>query len=167
MDQLWSPWRSQYIESFSDTTKKSACFLCDAALHPEEDEAQLVVARREHCFVIMNRYPYNAGHLLVAPYIHTGNLAALNSDILSCIMHTIGECSQVLTDVFKPDGMNIGANLGRAAGAGLPDHIHFHLVPRWNGDTSFMATFADIKVISSAMEDTRGKLIQAFAQRSA
>lgn len=166
MDQLWSPWRSQYIDSFSDDTdKKSACFLCDAAGNPHEDTRNLVVARRDHCFVIMNRYPYNAGHILVAPMQHTGDINALDPDIFVCIMQTVQEAAQVLTNVFSPDGINIGANLGRAAGAGIPDHIHFHLVPRWNGDTNFMATFADVKVISSALEDGCRKLAQAFAQQ--
>ncbi len=165
MNQLWSPWRSQYIDSFSDDTKKNTCFLCDAASTPHEDAQNLVVARRGPCFVIMNRYPYNAGHILVAPVQHIGNITELDEDILFCIMQTVRESSQVLTDVFSPDGINIGANLGRAAGAGVPDHLHFHLVPRWNGDTNFMATLADVKVISSAMEDGREKLIRAFARQ--
>lgn len=165
MNQLWSPWRSQYIDSFSDTKKKSHCFLCDAANNPAEDDENLVVARREHCFVIMNRYPYNAGHILVAPMKHTGTMAGLDSDILSCVMDTISEASQVLEEVFSPDGINIGANIGKAAGAGVPDHIHFHLLPRWNGDTNFMATLADVKVVSSALEDSRDKIAAAFARR--
>lgn len=166
MDQLWSPWRSQYIESFSDTKgrEQSGCFLCEALNSPSEDRERLVVARREHCFIIMNRYPYNNGHILVVPTKHTGEMAELDDNHLSCIMNTIRESTAVLQRLFSPDGINIGANIGRAAGAGVPDHIHFHLVPRWNGDTNFMATFADIKVISSSLEDTRDKLAEAFAQ---
>lgn len=166
MDQLWSPWRSQYIDSLTDTNNKqnSGCFLCDAMHNPDKDEENLVVARREHCFVIMNRYPYNSGHILIVPMQHTGDMAALSGNHLACIMNTIRESTVIMQELFSPDGLNIGANIGRAAGAGLPDHIHFHVLPRWNGDTNFMATFADIKVVSSSMEETRSKLTAAFAR---
>lgn len=166
MNQLWSPWRSQYIDSLSDANGKqnSDCFLCDAVNNPSNDKENLVIARRKHCFVIMNRYPYNSGHILIAPMQHTGDMAALSSEQLHCIMHTISEATVIMQEAFSPDGLNIGANIGRAAGAGLPDHIHFHVLPRWNGDTNFMATFADIKVVSSSMEETRDKLTAAFAR---
>lgn len=164
MNQLWSPWRSQYIDSFSDTQKKSSgCFLCDALQHPNEDKERFVVARKQTCFIIMNRYPYNSGHILVVPNTHIGTMAALSEEQYTELMQTVREASVILTKVFSPDGINVGANLGQSAGAGVPDHLHFHLVPRWNGDTNFMSTLADVKVISSSMEDTWEKLTAAFA----
>lgn len=111
----------------------------------------------------MNRYPYNSGHILVVPNTHIGTMAALSEEQYTELMQTVREASVVLTKVFSPDGINVGANLGQSAGAGVPDHLHFHLVPRWNGDTNFMSTLADVKVISSSMEDTWEKLTAAFA----
>lgn len=164
--QLWSPWRSQYIQSVSDSPERSTgCFLCDAynGGNPVNDAATLVVARREHCFVIMNRYPYNSGHIMVTPNRHVGNLDDLHDDELTELMFTVREAKRVLEQVFKPHGMNMGANFGRVAGAGLPDHIHIHLVPRWNGDVNFMPVLADVRVISESLEETHQKLVQAFA----
>jgi ATP adenylyltransferase len=170
MQHLWSPWRSHYIQSFSDESSQAArnvagtgCFLCDALAQPERDAENLVVARREHCFVIMNRYPYNAGHIMVAPNRHVGSLTLLSNDELSSLMLTLRESEQMLRSVFNPHALNIGANLGREAGAGLPDHIHFHLVPRWNGDTNFMPVLAEVRVVSEALQDTYAKLAAAFA----
>ncbi len=168
MHQLWSPWRSQYIQTFSDPAKHTTgCFLCDAFNegNTAHDAETLVVARRKHCFVIMNLYPYNAGHILVVPNRHVGQLHLLSDEELTNLMHTIREGEQALQSVFAPHGMNVGANLGREAGAGLPDHLHFHLVPRWNGDTNFMPVLADIKVVSESLAETREKLERAFALR--
>lgn len=166
MNNLWSPWRSQYINSFKDEQPSSACFLCDAfaggTAAAGQDAQTLVVARREHCFVVMNLYPYNAGHIMVVPNHHVGRLHLLADAELSNLMMTVRESEQALERAFQPDGINIGANLGRAAGAGVPDHIHFHLVPRWNGDTNFMPIFAEVKVISEQMEKTRQKLVKVF-----
>lgn len=166
MQTLWSPWRSQYIQSLNDSPseKDLGCFLCNGFSQPEHDHENLIVARREHCFVVMNRFPYNAGHLLVAPNRHVGELTLLEDSELSNIMLVIKESSEVLTSVFKSHGINIGANLGRAAGAGLPDHVHFHLVPRWNGDTNFMPIFADVKIVSESMDNIKQKLTTAFAR---
>ncbi|MBK9248007.1 MAG: HIT domain-containing protein [Ignavibacteria bacterium] len=161
MDNLWSPWRSQYINSFGDS-EPEGCFLCAGALHTHEDTERLIVARLKTCYVVMNRYPYNSGHLLVAPYRHIGELPMLTVDERNDLMDTINIASEVLTLVYKPHGINIGANIGRAAGAGVPGHIHFHLVPRWNGDTNFMPLFAEVKVISESMEEAYRQLQQAF-----
>jgi ATP adenylyltransferase len=164
MQNLWSPWRSHYIQTFSETTtpKVSECFLCDAFLQTERSEELLVVARRKHAFVIMNRYPYNSGHIMIVPNRHVGELRLLSNDELSNLMHTLREAEDVLHRTMKPHGINIGANLGRAAGAGVPDHLHFHCVPRWNGDTNFMPIFADVKVVSEALEETRANIAAAF-----
>ncbi|HYF02675.1 MAG TPA: HIT domain-containing protein [Patescibacteria group bacterium] len=164
MEQLWSPWRSHYIQSFSsETPAKDECFLCTAAMSDmSKDEDLLIVGRREHCFIIMNRYPYNAGHLMVTPYRHVGDFSEVQPEELYCIMQTLQEATEVFKKVLKPHGFNIGANLGQVAGAGLPGHIHFHIVPRWNGDTNFMPVLSDVKVVSESMEDMQKKLSLAF-----
>ncbi len=197
MDRLWSPWRSQYIASFSTTPKSGAerCFLCDAAqgislpsdttidahlndpmhharvssvetqstLGPELiDATNLVVHRGQACFVIMNRFPYNAGHLMVVPYAHVGDFAQLAPEVSAELMHTIQLCHTVLTKLYLPHGFNIGANLGRVAGAGVPDHIHFHIVPRWSGDTNFMPVLADIRVASESLETSHDEIRAMF-----
>lgn len=134
---------------------------------PEHDAENLVVARRTHCFVIMNRYPYNAGHLMVVPNREVAELAALTAEERFDLMNTLCEAEAVLKRVFKPDGMNIGMNLGREAGAGVPNHLHIHLVPRWNGDTNFMPVLADVKVVSESLAETQQRLKLAFAESGA
>ncbi len=165
MDRLWSPWRSQYISSFSakEEAGGSGCFLCDAlAASPDMDTANLVVHRDEHAFVIMNRYPYNAGHCMIVPNEHRADFATLSGDVARDIMHLIQRTQRVLNSLYKPHGFNVGANLGRVAGAGVPDHIHFHIVPRWSGDTNFMPVLADIKVASESLDSTYVELATAF-----
>ncbi len=163
MQHIWSPWRSHYIQSLSGESKDEECFLCTAAKSSgERDEELLIAGRREHCFIIMNRYPYNAGHLLITPYRHVGEFAEVKPEELNCIMNTLQETTAILEKLLKPHGYNIGANLGRVAGAGLPGHIHFHIVPRWNGDTNFMPVLADVKVVSESMEEMHTKLHAAF-----
>ncbi|MCX7930424.1 MAG: HIT domain-containing protein [Chlorobi bacterium] len=164
MKQLWSPWRSQYIESLSSPQHDSGCFLCVAAHDPSEQDAEnLVVYRGSLCFVVMNRYPYNSGHLLVAPYRHVGDLVELTDAESLSLMETIQSSLRVLRAIHSPHGFNIGANLGRTAGAGLPDHVHVHIVPRWNGDTNFMPILAEVKVISEFLSEEQRKLSEAFA----
>lgn len=165
MEQIWSPWRSHYIQSFTgkEAAGNDECFLCAAAASGVDQDAELlVVGRREHCFIIMNRYPYNAGHLMVTPYRHVGDFSEVSADELQCVMTTLQEAAGVLKSVLKPHGFNIGANIGQVAGAGLPGHIHFHIVPRWNGDTNFMPVLADVKVVSEAMDEMQQKLHAAF-----
>ncbi|RMF33521.1 MAG: HIT domain-containing protein [Chlorobiota bacterium] len=163
MKQLWSPWRSQYIESLSHDGLSADCFLCAAAqAPPEQDADNLVVHRGALCFVIMNRYPYNSGHLLVAPYRHVGDLAELAEHEAHALIETVQEAIRVLRRTHAPHGFNVGTNLGRTAGAGLPDHIHIHIVPRWNGDTNFMPILAEVKVISEFLSHEQRKLAEAF-----
>ena len=166
METLWSPWRSKYIQTFKDEGKDSCekqCFFCHAVNSANEFDAEnLVVARFTHCFAMLNRYPYNSGHLLIAPNRHIGDFGDFTSEENSEIMSTIQLAIKVIDSVSGPHGYNIGANLGRVAGAGVPDHIHFHVVPRWNGDTSFMSTLADVKIVSEAMEDTQKALSNGF-----
>ncbi|MFN9777439.1 MAG: HIT family protein [Candidatus Kapaibacterium sp.] len=163
MEHLWSPWRSQYINSFSTKPEKPSCFLCDAtAQNPDEQSTELVVYRATWCFVIMNRFPYNAGHLMVVPNEHVGDFSALKPEVATEIMMVLQLCHKALTQMFNPHGFNIGANLGRVAGAGVPDHVHMHILPRWNGDTNFMPLLAETKVVSESMTDTAAQLREIF-----
>lgn len=165
MRRMWSPWRSKYIETFKKPSKArtSGETLFTAALRSKSDEKNFIVWRGEHCFVIMNRYPYNSGHLMIVPNKRASTLQDLTLVELVEIMQTTQRAMRALERVMSPQGYNFGANIGRASGAGVDDHIHFHVVPRWNGDTNFMTTLADTKVISDDMKDTLRKLREAFA----
>ncbi|NPA57666.1 MAG: HIT domain-containing protein [Aquificae bacterium] len=159
MERLYSPWRSQYIESVDDMDE---CFLCTAGSRPDEDEKRLVLYRGEKAFIIMNLYPYNAGHLLVAPYSHTGDYAGLDRETLCEISLLTQIGIKALKKALNPDGFNLGYNLGRVAGAGLEDHLHNHIVPRWNGDTNFMPVIGEVKVISQDLKEIYGRLKEAI-----
>jgi ATP adenylyltransferase len=161
MDQLWSPWRSNYITS-ADEQNAEGCFLCRCADSNELSLENLVVARFEHVFVVMNRYPYNAGHLLIAPKEHTGELSTLSKEVAHQLMEITQLSLRVTESVMKPHGCNVGANLGRLAGAGVPDHLHIHTVPRWSGDTNFMPTIAETKMMSNSLEELWAKFCDAF-----
>lgn len=164
MEHLWSPWRSQYISSFSKKPESASCFLCDAvAATPDHDEGNLVVHRSASCFVIMNRYPYNAGHLMVVPNVHCGDFGLLPAGVAMELMSVLQTSHKVLTRMYHPHGFNMGANLGRVAGAGVPDHLHLHLLPRWNGDTNFMPLIAETKVVSESLEETARQLRALFS----
>jgi ATP adenylyltransferase len=164
MEILWSPWRSKYIETFKDEdkNKSNSCFLCDAALTKGKDKELLVVHRNKLCFVILNKYPYNNGHSLIAPYRHVATLNELTDDELFELFNTTRITVTALQEIYNPNGYNIGINIGRVAGAGLPGHIHVHVVPRWNGDTSFTAVISDVKVVSQSLEDTQKILSKTF-----
>lgn len=149
MDTLWAPWRMEYIGG----TKPEGCFLCDILRAGGDDKANLVLKRGEHCAVVMNRYPYNNGHLMIAPYRHESEMSSLTSGERLDIMDLLDASIRALRAVLHPDGFNAGLNLGRVAGAGLETHVHFHLVPRWNGDTNFMPVLGETKVIPQALED--------------
>ncbi|MHC1736600.1 MAG: HIT domain-containing protein [Ignavibacteriaceae bacterium] len=159
MKKLWSPWRSQYIDSFHDKHEKSGCIFCSAETDDPSDEKSLLLKKSKLTFSVLNLYPYNNGHLMVVPYRHLDNITKLtpeeNSEIMSEIQYWIDK----LEKVFNPDGFNIGANLGKASGAGIDDHIHFHIVPRWNGDTNFMPVLGEVKIISQDLLNTKQKLI--------
>ncbi len=163
MERLWSPWRSQYIASFADEKKgeKKQCAMCEA-YKANDDDAHLIVWREQYNFVIMNLYPYNSGHVMVVPYRHSGNLQEILDEELLEAMQLLKKLSAVLKKELNADGCNIGCNIGRVAGAGIDNHIHFHIVPRWSGDTNFLPVFTDTKVISEEMKDTLLKLRRAF-----
>jgi ATP adenylyltransferase len=163
MDRIWSPWRSQYIASFKKPQrKKNTDSLFTAARKSRNDDRNLIVWRGKTCFVIMNRYPYNSGHLMVVPNRQIGSILDLSAEELLEIMQTVQRSIRALDAVMGPQGYNVGANLGRVSGAGVENHIHFHIVPRWNGDTNFMPVLADIKVISEDMRKTLKKLQRFF-----
>lgn len=162
MKNLWSPWRSKYIESFSDNNVKSGCIFCEMiSLDPNLDD-NLVVEQSDLSFTVMNLYPYNNGHLMVVPKRHLSKLSDLNeSELLECMLK-LQKLERALSSILQPDGFNLGVNLGRVSGAGIEDHIHFHIVPRWNGDTNFMPVLGEVKVISQDLLTTKKMLIEAL-----
>jgi ATP adenylyltransferase len=164
MDRLFSPWRSAYIESFkTKTTAKEGCIFC-AAFESGNDEDNLLVHRGTEAFVIMNLYPYNSGHMMIVPKRHTADFSSLTpSESAECQM-LLQTAKRALAEMSSPHGFNIGMNLGRAAGAGIEDHLHWHIVPRWNGDTNFMPTVADIKMVSEDMHKQWHTLSGLFAK---
>lgn len=163
MKQLWAPWRIEYI--LSSDKKSDKCIFC-ARLEEDNDVRNLILYRGREVFVIMNRYPYNSGHLMVVPNRHIGNFLALRESESRELMAVLQQSVQVLDRVMKPDGYNLGMNLGRVSGAGVEDHIHIHVVPRWNGDTNFMPIIASTKVISEALDKTYAKLKEVFEKLS-
>jgi ATP adenylyltransferase len=155
MKQMWSPWRSQYIKSFAGAPKRtSRDSIFTRARKSRDDRKNLIVWRGKLCFVIMNRYPYNSGHLMIVPNRQTADFADLTAAETSEIMDVTQRAMRALGTLMKPQGYNFGANIGRCAGAGVDNHIHFHLVPRWSGDANFMPVLSDIKVISEDMTST-------------
>ncbi|MCF8884885.1 MAG: HIT domain-containing protein [Nitrososphaerota archaeon] len=160
MKILWAPWRMKYIKEV-DKAKKDECIFCKSIME-NRDRENLVLYRGKFNFIILNKYPYNNGHLMIAPYKHTGKVEDLTREELCELMELIVKSVQVLGSEYNPNGWNIGANIGRAAGAGIEDHIHFHVVPRWIGDTSFMTVIGDTKVIPELPEETYEKLIKYF-----
>jgi len=156
---LWAPWRLEYVAA---TERPAGCIFC---FEPEEDRERLVVHRGERAFVILNRFPYNNGHLLVVPHAHVGepgDLGAQDWEALNALLRTSIE---VLREAFCPDGVNVGMNLGRCAGAGVPDHLHWHVLPRWEGDTSWLPVLADTKMVPQHLESTWDDLVPRFARR--
>jgi len=156
--QLWAPWRLEYIQA----QKPDGCFLCAAAA-AEDDEAALVVYRGHRCFVVLNRFPYNAGHVMVVPRAHRARIAELEDADALELLRLVDRTIEVMDRVFRAEGFNVGLNLGRAAGAGVEDHVHVHVVPRWAGDTNFMPVLVDVKVMPEHLRTTRRHLAQGFA----
>lgn len=160
MERLWAPWRMTYIGGI---TPGGGCFLCDI-LQGDDDAANLVIERRRGAFVVLNRFPYNNGHTLICPNAHKATLEELTDDELLELMQTTRDTVALLRRVMRPDGFNVGLNIGRAAGAGLPGHVHMHIVPRWDGDTNFMPVLGDVKVIPQALQDLRDLLLEALKE---
>jgi len=153
MDQLWAPWRLAYVANPNKPAANDPCFLC-RGLAEDDDRANLIAWRTSLSMVVLNRFPYNNGHLLVAPRAHKGRLDDLGTDELLDVTETLREAVRLLDGLMRPEGYNIGLNLGAAAGAGLPGHLHWHIVPRWNGDTNFMSVISDVRVIPEGLLET-------------
>ncbi len=152
MDQLWAPWRLSYVAAAKKPeATPEPCFVCQG-LAERDDRRNLIALRTPWSVVVLNRFPYNNGHLLVAPQAHKSSLAQLTPEETLDLMGTVSRMVETLGDLLRPEGYNVGLNLGKAAGAGLPGHLHWHVVPRWNGDTNFMPVLADTKVIAQSLD---------------
>lgn len=158
MDRLWSPWRLTYVTGASGD-KSTTCVFCDASV-AQRDE--LVLVRSAHAYVILNLYPYNNGHLMVVPTRHIASLAALTSAEAADVMRLTQDAERALMEAYQPQGINVGVNLGRAAGAGIVDHVHVHLVPRWSGDTNFMSVVGEVRVLPEDLAQTAQRLRPVF-----
>jgi ATP adenylyltransferase len=159
MERLWSPWRLAYV---TGTSGSQHCIFCDALNRDDHDP--LIVARGRHSFVILNLYPYNSGHLMVVPKRHVGALAGLALDEATELMQLTQSAETALNEVYQPQGINVGINLGRPAGAGIVDHVHVHLVPRWTGDTNFMSVVGNVRVLPEEVQQSAERLRPAFAR---
>ncbi len=161
MDYLWSPWRYQYVTKAAPLV---GCVFC-VAWPEKEDKQHYIVHRGEHNFVMLNLYPYSTGHLLIAPYEHVGTLEAAPEPVTREMMQLVRLAEAHLQAVYRPQGLNLGMNIGEAAGAGVPGHIHMHVLPRWAGDTNFMTTVSETRVLPEGLEVTWEKLKAAWGKR--
>ena len=153
MEHIWAPWRIEYIQM----EKPEGCILCQKP-RENKDAINYILYRGGKNFIIMNSYPYNPGHLMIAPYRHVANLEELTNDELHEHFEIVSRSIKLLRQAFKPDGFNIGINIGKVAGAGIEDHFHTHIVPRWQGDTNFMPVISDARVLPEALAETYKKL---------
>ena len=159
---LYAPWRLDYIKAVADGPKE--CFLCALAKAPEKDDAHYVLARTAHSVLLLNKFPYVNGHLLVAPYRHVATLEECTSEERADIMEQLVLGQKLLTRAMNPQGFNLGVNIGKCSGAGVPGHIHAHIVPRWNGDINFMSIIGNVRIIPQALEEAFRLLKEANAQ---
>ena len=160
LDQLWAGWRAEYISEVATKPERDACFLCDLQALPD-DEA-MILERTATTFTLMNAYPYTSGHVLIAPRRHTPTLVDLDPAEAVELMHAVQRANAALVTAYTPDGLNVGANIGRAAGAGLPGHVHLHAMPRWSGDTNFMTAVADTRVLPESLRASYDRLRAAW-----
>ena len=156
-ERIWAPWRLQYIKG----EKSDECIFCTKPAL--EDESALIVHRGDRCFVMLNAFPYTSGHVMVAPYEHIADLAALDEQTAGELIALTQESIKAIRGAYGPEGFNVGANLGTVAGAGVADHVHMHVVPRWEGDTNFMSVIGEVRVLPESLEDTQRNLKEAFA----
>ena len=168
-EKLWAPWRLQYILDPKagplKAGKKRACVFCNKRRKRSDaqaDREDLILAHGKSCFTILNKFPYNNGHLMVMPYEHIGNFGEIKKETLHEMMEGLQRAVKILEKTFHADGFNLGMNLGRAAGAGIPDHVHMHVVPRWSGDTNFMPVLGDVRVLPEYIETTYDRLVGEF-----
>ncbi|MEA2552925.1 MAG: adenylyltransferase [Fimbriimonadaceae bacterium] len=160
---LWAPWRLEYIEK---ATPQGGCIFVDLPKQ-ENDRENLILYRGQTAFVMLNAFPYTNGHLMVAPHRHTAELQELDDATLLGINQLLGKCVKWIREAYKPAGFNIGVNLGSAAGAGIPDHIHWHVVPRWEGDTNFMTTVGNVRVLPQSLLESYDRLKEVVDRDSA
>jgi ATP adenylyltransferase len=161
MDVLRAPWRIDYINSTKSDKDENTCFFCLYASQ-QQDAENLILSRGATCFSLLNRYPYSNGHIMIAPYRHTSDITSLSDEEKLEIMTFTQQAVDTLQIVMNPGGFNIGINLGKIAGAGVDQHMHLHVVPRWNGDTNFMSVTAETKVLPESLSETRQKLFKAW-----
>jgi len=159
MDYLWTPWRYHYVTGAP--AEPGACVFCQAA--SADDREVLIAHRATHNFLILNRFPYTSGHIMVVPYAHVATLEELAAPALAEMMSLTRDAVKHLRAIYRPDGLNLGMNLGRSAGAGIAGHIHMHVLPRWVGDTGFITTTGETRLVPEELETTRKKLAAAFA----
>lgn len=164
MDTLWAPWRMKYIQNVDKVDDNECIFCKKPSLPKEKDRDNLLLFRGKKCFVLMNLYPYNNGHLMIIPYLHTSDILSLDKETSGELWELLCKSREILTKSINPDAFNIGMNIGRVAGAGIDQHIHMHIVPRWNGDTNFMPAIGKTKVISQSLEDTYDTLYPYFQE---
>ena len=159
MDRMFTPWRLPYLEAMD---KDTSCLFC-RVLPEEQDESNLILQRRDQVFVMINLYPYSSGHLMVVPDRHLAHLSEATARERSLLMETVADCETILRDIYRPDGMNVGMNLGRSAGAGVVGHLHIHLVPRWTGDNNFASVIGETRIIPETPPQTFQRLLPCFS----
>lgn len=162
MEKLWSPWRSQYIENLNNDKRPDECVFCNRQNEDCDAPDSLVIVKNKLTFTVLNLYPYNNGHLMVVPYRHTSDFLSLTEEENAEIMRELQKAQKMLAETYHPDGYNIGANLGKVSGAGIDSHIHFHIVPRWNGDTNFMPILGEVKILSEDLLNSKKKLREVY-----
>jgi ATP adenylyltransferase len=168
MKRLWAPWRMEYI---LDDNKHGSCLFCDISkkektrVNKTRDKKNLILHRSNKCFVMLNKYPYNSGHLMVIPYFHTSSFEGLDDDVLFDLIKNVERSTGILKQVLNPDGFNMGLNFGKVAGAGMESHMHIHVVPRWTGDTDSMPIIAETRVMPEHLEKTYNKLVRVFSEK--
>ena len=160
--RIWAPWRLKYVKGAKDDAGGECIFCAKPGEGPEHDQENLIVHRGERCYVILNRFPYTNGHLMIAPYAHVATLPAVDADTVAEMMSLAQKGMTVLETIYSPQGYNVGFNQGRVAGAGFEHHIHMHVVPRWGGDTNFMPVLADTRVMPQSLEQSYEALAGAF-----
>ena len=159
LERLWAGWRSEYVEGAGS---EDNCVFCRVLTSDEPGEVTYIVRRDDHCAVVLNAFPYTSGHLLVMPLRHVGELEDLTPDEATGLWRDLADAVRALKAAYSPDGLNVGANLGRSAGAGVPGHFHLHCLPRWNGDTNFMTTLAETRMLPEALPATYEKIRKAW-----